>query len=206
MKLSDVHVLEKLQTGEIRIDPPPTKQQIGSFSIDLRLGREFRIFKPSSSPYIDLGNIDCFDARSANFNLQNKEDLMQQVYIPEHGAFYLHAGELALGITLERVTLPNDLVGWLDGRSSLARLGLMVHLTAHTIDPGWDGNITLEFVNIGRVPLALRPGMRICAISFEPLTSPSSSPYCSKKNAKYIGQTQPQSANFNLQNNSECKF
>ena len=183
MKLSDVHVREKIQAGEIIIDPPLAEQQIGSFSIDLRLGNHFRIFKPTKSPYIDLGAVDSAYAMS--------DKLMENIYIPDDGAFYLHSGELALGVTLEKVTLPSDLVGWLDGRSSLARLGLMVHITAHTIDPGWDGNITLEFVNIGQIPLALRPKMRICAISFEPLTSASACPYTHKSHAKYIGQSEP---------------
>lgn len=183
MKLSDVHVREKIQSGDIVIEPPVPDLQIGSFSIDLRLGNHFRIFKPSKSPYIDLGAVDSAYAMS--------EQLMETIHIPNDGAFYLHSGELALGVTLEKVTLPDNLVGWLDGRSSLARLGLMVHITAHTIDPGWDGNITLEFVNIGQIPLALRPGMRICAISFEPLTSPSACPYTRKSHAKYVGQNEP---------------
>ena len=106
------------------------------------------------------------------------------IIIDKDKAFYLHPGELALGITIERLSLPNDLVGWLDGRSSLARLGLMVHITAHTIDPGWDGRITLEFANIGKLPLALRPNMRICAISFEQLSGPTSRPYSKKTGAK----------------------
>ena len=76
-------------------------------------------------------------------------------------------------MTFESVTLPADLVGWLDGRSSLARLGLMVHVTAHRIDPGWSGRIVLEFFNAGKLPLALRPGMMIGALSFEPLTGPA---------------------------------
>ncbi|MBF0192507.1 MAG: dCTP deaminase, partial [Magnetococcales bacterium] len=84
-----------------------------------------------------------------------------------------------------------DLVGWLDGRSSLARVGLMVHITAHSIDPGWDGHITFEFFNAGRLPLALNPGLRIGAISFETLSSPTTRPYGSKPGAKYQGQETP---------------
>ena len=119
---------------------------------------------------------------------------MEEIEIDEGGAFYLHPGELALGVTVERITVPDDVVGWLDGRSSLARLGLMIHITAHTIDPGWDGRITLEFANIGRFPLALRPGMRICAVSFEPLSGPTSKPYRVKQGAKYWGQDGPLSS------------
>jgi dCTP deaminase len=103
--------------------------------------------------------------------------------------FFLHPGELALAITHESVTLPADIVGWLDGRSSLARLGLMVHVTAHRIDPGWSGNIVLEFFNSGKLPLALRPFMKIGALSFETMSGPAASPYNRRKNAKYKGQS-----------------
>ena len=107
-----------------------------------------------------------------------------------HTAAYidLHPGELALAVTLESVTLPADLVGWLDGRSSLARLGLMVHVTAHRIDPGWSGCIVLEFYNSGKLPLALRPGMLIGALSFEPLSGPAARPYNRREDAKYRDQ------------------
>ncbi|CAK0748058.1 dCTP deaminase [Gammaproteobacteria bacterium] len=182
MKLSDVDIIERLGR-DIVIDPPPTSECFGSFSIDLRLSNTFRIFEHSRFPYLDLGKTTSAHAMS--------EQVMRELLVPEDGAFYLHPGELALGMTLERVTLPNNLAGWLDGRSSLARVGLMVHLTAHTIDPGWDGCITLEFFNSGRLPLALYPRMRICAISFEPLTTPTSRPYYSKRGAKYIGQDNP---------------
>ncbi len=183
MKLSDVHLTEHLERGEIIIDPPPTAECFGSFSIDLRLGNTFRVFTDNGCPYLDLGS-------SAGIQTVY-EEVMQEVVVPDGGAFYLHPGALALGATIERIVLPNHLVGWLDGRSSLARVGLMVHLTAHAIDPGWNGQITLEFFNSGRLPLALRPNMRICAISFEPLSSPTSRPYHSKKGAKYRDQTGP---------------
>ena len=94
----------------------------------------------------------------------------------------------ALVVTYESVTLPADLVGWLDGRSSLARLGLMVHVTAHRIDPGWSGCIVLEFFNSGKLPLALRPGMPIGALSFEPLSGPAARPYNRREDAKYRDQ------------------
>jgi len=189
MKLSDVDILAALQRQEIIIDPPPTPDCIGSFSIDLRLGEKFQVFAESSCcPYVDL-------AVPGNYPMS--ENLMRELIIPAQEIFYLHPGELALGITLERVVLPNHFAGWLDGRSSLARVGLMVHLTAHTIDPGWDGHITLEFFNSGRLPLALRPQMRICAISFEPLTSPTSRPYYAKHGAKYRGQNTPLPSRIN---------
>ena len=92
-------------------------------------------------------------------------------------------------MTHESVTLPDDLIGWLDGRSSLARLGLMVHATAHRIDPGWSGQIVLECFNAGKLPLAMRPGMTVGAINLEELSSPALRPYNKRVNAKYKGQT-----------------
>jgi dCTP deaminase len=186
MKLSDVHLQERLAGGDLKIAPPVPKAHFGSFSVDLRLANQFRVFKRTQYPFIDLGSLE------ESFSMS--EEVMEEIEIDEGGAFYLHPGELALGVTVERITVPNDLVGWLDGRSSLARLGLMIHITAHTIDPGWDGHITLEFANIGRFPLALRPGMRICAVSFEPLSGPTSKPYRVKQSAKYWGQDSPLSS------------
>lgn len=114
--------------------------------------------------------------------------MSDEIVLPEGEAFYLHPGELALAVTLESVTLPDNVVGWLDGRSSLARLGLMVHVTAHRIDPGWHGQIVLEFFNSGKLPLALRPGMVIGALSFEPMSGPADRPYNRRQDAKYKNQ------------------
>ena len=114
--------------------------------------------------------------------------MSDEIELPEGKAFFLHPGELALAITHESVTLPDYIVGWLDGRSSLARLGLMVHVTAHRIDPGWSGNIVLEFYNSGKLPLALRPKMKIGALSFEVLSNPAEKPYNARVDAKYKGQ------------------
>jgi dCTP deaminase len=183
MKLSDVHIQEKMQSGEINITPNIGDDQIGSMSIDLRLGNRFGVFKHVAFPFIDVG------MGAGTFAMS--EDVMSEIEIADTESFFLHPGEMALGITIEHVSLADDIVGCLDGRSSLARLGLLVHVTAHTIDPGWDGRITLEFVNIGRLPLALRPGMRICAISFEPLSGPTSRPYSKKRRAKYQHQDSP---------------
>jgi dCTP deaminase len=102
--------------------------------------------------------------------------------------FFLHPGELALAVTYESVTLPDNIVGWLDGRSSLARLGLMVHVTAHRIDPGWSGQIVLEFYNSGKLPLALRPKMKIAALNFETMSASALRPYNKRQDAKYRDQ------------------
>ena len=114
--------------------------------------------------------------------------MSDEIDIQGDEAFFLHPGELALAITRESITLPANMVGWLDGRSSLARLGLMVHVTAHRIDPGWSGNIVLEFFNSGKLPLALKAGMKIGALSFEVLSDYCERPYNARSDAKYRNQ------------------
>ncbi len=185
MRLCDSDIIAALNQDHIRIEPRPDDSVISGVSVDLRLGHRFRVFSSHTIPYIDLsGSRELVD--------QAVEKVMSdEVYIDDEGTFVLHPGELALGITLESITLPDNLVGWLDGRSSLARLGLMVHVTAHRIDPGWSGNIVLEFFNSGKLPLALRPGMAIGAMSFETLTAPAERPYTKREDAKYRGQSGP---------------
>lgn len=185
MRLCDRDIVAALDQGRIRIEPRPDDRVVSGVSVDLRLGHRFRVFSSHAIPYIDLsGSREQVD--------QAVEKVMgDEVFIPEDKTFVLHPGELALGITLEAITLPDDLVGWLDGRSSLARLGLMVHVTAHRIDPGWSGNIVLEFFNSGKLPLALRPGMAIGAMSFETLSGPAQHPYTKRDDAKYRGQSSP---------------
>jgi dCTP deaminase len=114
--------------------------------------------------------------------------MSDEITIGENDSFYLHPGELAIAVTHESITLPDNIVGWLDGRSSLARLGLMVHVTAHRIDPGWSGQIVLEFFNSGKLPLALKPKMKIGAISFEILSGSAEKPYNARIDAKYKDQ------------------
>ncbi|MGB0694516.1 MAG: dCTP deaminase [Rhodospirillaceae bacterium] len=184
MKFSDVDIRRSLQEAELQIEPAPTDDQIGAMSVDLQLGTTFLTFVPGKASYVDLAPPD-------GGKVTDVEEIMDKVEVPEGEPFYLHPGEFALGITVQRVTLPPSIAGRLDGRSSLARLGLMVHATAHTIDPGWDGRITLEFFNCGRLPLALRPGMRICALSFETLQSSTSKPYASRPQSKYKDQLSP---------------
>ena len=180
MRLADVDIQAALAAGRLRIDPAPTGRDIGAASVDLKLGSTFRVFAPGKAAFVDL---------APTGGPQDLSALMETIETVT--VFYLHPGEFALGITLQRLTLPDDIAGRLDGRSSLARVGLMVHATAHTIDPGWDGHIALEFFNCGRLPLALHPGMRICALSFEELLSPTSKPYARQPNAKYKDQDSP---------------
>lgn len=188
MKLSDRDIIQHLKIGKIGIDPQPEQHKIKGISVDLRLADKFRVFNDHTAPFIDLSG--------PAEQMQKIMDRVMgdEVVIPEGEAFFLHPGELALASTFETVSLPDDLVGWLDGRSSLARLGLMVHVTAHRIDPGWEGQIVLEMFNSGKLPLALRPGMDICAINFETLSSAAIKPYNKRADAKYRNQQGPTSS------------
>ncbi len=185
MKLSDRDIIEHLKIGKISIDPQPDSKKIKGVSVDLRLDNKFRVFNDHTAPYIDLSG------HSSEVQKIMDTVMSDEITIGEENSFFLHPGELALAVTLESVTLPDDLVAWLDGRSSLARLGLMVHVTAHRIDPGWQGQIVLEIFNSGKLPLALKPGMDICAINFETLSSAAIKPYNKRKDAKYRNQKGP---------------
>ena len=185
MKLSDRDIIEHLKIGKISIDPQPDSKKIKGVSVDLRLDNKFRVFNDHTAPYIDLSG------HSSEVQKIMDTVMSNEITIGEENSFFLHPGELALAVTLESVTLPDDLVAWLDGRSSLARLGLMVHVTAHRIDPGWQGQIVLEIFNSGKLPLALKPGMDICAINFETLSSAAIKPYNKRKDAKYRNQKGP---------------
>ncbi|MCL1073240.1 dCTP deaminase [Shewanella dokdonensis] len=182
MRLTDIEIEQCLDDGSIVIEPRPSSDAISGVSVDVRLGHQFRVFKDHTAPYIDLSGPKA-EVQAAMDNVMS-----DQIDIADGQAFFLHPGELALAVTYESVQLPADVVGWLDGRSSLARLGLMVHVTAHRIDPGWKGKIVLEFFNSGKLPLALRPMMTIGALNFDKLNHPVAKPYNSRKNAKYKDQ------------------
>lgn len=182
MRLSDGDIEQRIADGSIVIDPEPASDAIAGISVDLRLDHRFRVFNNNSVTHLDLSGDRIQLERDIN-RIMSKE-----IEIEADDALFIHPGELVLGATLESVSVPEDLVGWLDGRSSLARLGLMVHVTAGRIDPGWQGQIVLEFYNNGKLPLALRPGMVICAMSFEMLSSPALRPYNKRENAKYRDQ------------------
>ncbi len=182
MRLSDQDIIASLDKGHIVIEPRPSNDVISGVSVDLRLGRSFRVFKDHARPYVDVS------ASREEINQTLEAIMSEEIIIADDEAFFLHPGELALAVTKESVTIPADLVGWLDGRSSLARLGLMVHVTAHRIDPGWSGAIVLECFNSGKLPLALKPNMTIGAINFETLSTPAMRPYNQRDNAKYKNQ------------------
>lgn len=180
MILSDRDIKKAIREGRIKITPAPDYEtQLGSCSIDLKLGNKFRIFKNSMHPYIDVkGSIPV-------------DDFMEEVIVPEGKPFVLHPGELALASTMEVLQISDDLIGRIEGRSSLGRLGVIVHGTASVFDPGWIGNPVMELGNLGVMPVAIYPGMRICAFTFEELSSPAEVPYNKKKNNYYAGQKGP---------------
>lgn len=180
MVLSDKDIRLSLQKGKIKITPAPNlKEQLGSNSLDLKLGNVFRIFDHSKHAFID----------------PNKkgigEEVTREVKIKTTEPFIIQPGDFVLGTTIEYLELPDDLVGNLEGRSSIGRLGIMVHSTAASIECGFKGRITLELANMGKMPVALYPGMRICAVSFMQMTSPADVPYYKKKSAKYKFQKAP---------------
>ena len=182
MRLCDKDIEQYLDDEQIIIEPKPDSSMISGVSVDIRLGNEFRVFQEHTAPYIDLS------APKAKVQEAMNAIMSDEIHIADGDAFFLHPGELALAVTYESVTLPDNIVGWLDGRSSLARLGLMVHVTAHRIDPGWSGQIVLEFYNSGKLPLALRPKMKIAALNFETMSSSATRPYNKREDAKYKGQ------------------
>ena len=180
MILSDRDIRKALLDRRIVISPPPDfKTQLGSCSIDLRLGCRFRIFNYSKVPYIDP------------LNPKTTESMMSEIAIKEGDPFILQPGDFVLATTMESFCLPDDMLARLEGRSSLGRLGIVVHSTASIFDPGWDGVAVLELGNLGRMPVALYPGMRICALTFEELKTPSKTPYNKKIGAKYKNQSAP---------------
>ncbi len=180
MILSDRDIKKALHDKKIVIKPSPDLEtQLGSCLLDLRLGPTFRVFNHSKTPYLDPQNQSTL------------KDVTSEVVVKEGETFTLHPGEFVLAITMEYIEMPDDLTGRLEGRSSIGRLGIVVHSTAANIECGFRGNITLELANMGRIPVMLHPGMRICSLSFEQLTTPADVPYYKKKSAKYVGQTAP---------------
>ncbi len=166
MILSDKHIKEKINNKDIIFDPPiDLDNALSACSVDLRLHSEFCTFN-------DLGELE-------------------RITIKDGEPFILNPGQFALASTLEKVKIPDNMAARLEGRSSIARLGIIVHSTASLIETGFIGQITLELANLGPKPVKLYPGMRICALSFEMLTSTADTPYHMKKNAKYINQSGP---------------
>lgn len=181
MILSDRDILARLKKGDLVVDPLDDPDvQVQPASIDLRLGHEFLVFRNPHIPFIDPRD-------------PQSPDITERITIPGTGVFILHPGEFTLGTTLERVRIPADLVAKVEGRSSLGRLAIVVHATAGFIDPGFEGHITLELSNLGRVPVALHPRMRVSQIALHQMTGPADRPYGHPtRKSKYQGQRGPQ--------------
>jgi dCTP deaminase len=174
--LSDRTIRRLLGEGRIEIEPYD-ESLLQPSSVDVRVDRYFRVFHNARYPFIDV--------REA------QEDLTELVEVGTE-PFILHPGEFVLGSTLERIRLPDDLVARLEGKSSLGRLGLLIHSTAGFIDPGWDGHVTLELSNVANLPITIYHGMKIGQLSFVQLSEPAESPYGSGGlGSKYQGQKGP---------------
>lgn len=177
MLLSDADIKTELDTGRLTIVPHELGM-IQPASIDVRLGRLFRVFETHRYPVVDPA--------------ADQSGTAQLVRVGDDERFVLHPGEFALAATLEEVELPDNLAARLEGKSSLGRLGLLTHATAGFIDPGFHGRITLELSNVARLPILLHPGMKIGQLCFLRLTSPARRPYGSPGlGSKYQGQRGP---------------
>ncbi|HOI60287.1 MAG TPA: dCTP deaminase [Candidatus Pacearchaeota archaeon] len=181
MILSDKDIKVYIESKKIQILPEPNfEKQLGSASLDLRLGNEFKVFEHTRRSFIDTRDPESYNGTTRLIELKDNEP------------FVFHPQEFVLGITLEEIFLPNDIAARIDGRSSLGRLGIVIHSTAGHIDPGFKGKIVLEMENIGMIPVLLYPGTRICQLVFQELKTPTSKPYYKKEGAKYAIQNHPQ--------------
>jgi dCTP deaminase len=177
MILSDRSIREELAAGRIVIDPLD-EAAIQPSSVDLHVDRYFRVFRSHTARVIDVK--------------KNQESLTELVEVGGDEPLILHPGEFVLGSTLERVALADDLVGRLEGKSGLGRLGLLIHSTAGFVDPGFDGYLTLELSNVASLPITVYPGMKIGQVSFLRMTSPAERPYGSASlGSKYQNQRGP---------------
>ncbi|CAA9577241.1 MAG: Deoxycytidine triphosphate deaminase (dUMP-forming) [uncultured Thermomicrobiales bacterium] len=183
MILSDGTIRRLLADSRLVIDPLEDSQ-IQPASVDIRLGSTFLAFRRHTS--------ECIDPREMN------DALMEPMTVDNDRPFILHPGEFVLGTTLERLTLPNDIVARVEGKSSLGRLGLLIHATAGFVDAGWtNGQITLELSNVAPLPIKLWPGMKIGQLSFMQMDAPAERPYGHPAlNSKYQGQSGPVASRY----------
>jgi dCTP deaminase len=182
MIFSDRDIHSKINSGHILIESPHEhwKEQIGASSMDMRLGKYFKIYEHGKYPVLDPKK------------MKETEEITRLIEVPDGESFIVQPGEFVLGATLEKVSLLMDIVARVEGRSSLGRLGIIIHSTAGFVDAGFSGTITLEITNINRMPVALYPGMRICQLAFEAMSSPATVPYYQKSTSKYQHQVFPQ--------------
>jgi dCTP deaminase len=182
MVLSDRTIREEIEAGRLAFEPYDASM-VQPSSVDVRVDGKFRVFHNGRYPFIDVR--------------QPMDDLTELVEVAEDEPFILHPGEFVLGQTLEQVTLPDDLVARLEGKSSLGRLGLLIHSTAGFVDSGFSGNLTLELSNVATLPITIYYGMPIGQISFMRMDGPVERPYGSRENrSKYQGQAEPTASRF----------
>lgn len=180
MILSDRDIKKALREKRIVVKPRPNlKEQLGTSSLDLRLGYYFRTFIHRKRPFIDP------------LDPETTTGLTEQIKISRQQPYVIQPGEFVLASVLEWIELPDSISARIDGRSSLGRLGLVIHSTAGHVDAGFKGAITMELSNIGMMPILLYPRMRICQLVFEPLSSPTEQPYTRRPEARYFGQMTP---------------
>ena len=185
MLLSDRDIKSEINKGNIVIKPFPNfKTQLSACSLDLHLGNSFLVYQYTKSPFIDIKKTI-------------PEGLMRKIEI-NNTQFVIQPGEFVLGATDEWVELSSSIAARLEGRSSIGRLGIIIHATAGLIPPGWRGRLVLEIANISRIPVALYPKMRICALTFEKVSSPVETPYYKKTDAKYTNQNGPIASKIKL--------
>jgi dCTP deaminase len=183
--LSDRTMREQIERGRIRVEPL-AEGAIQPSSIDLRLGNKMRVFRNNHISHIDLR--------------QDTAALTEVIEVKPGQPFFLRPLEFALGVTLEHISVPDDLVARLDGKSSLGRVGLLIHATAGLVDPGWEGRLTLELMNLAPFPITLFAGMKIGQISFEQMTTPVDNPYGGGTlSSKYQGDTEPTPSRYHLE-------
>ncbi len=187
MILSDRDIKKYLKLGKIKVMPKPNfKKQLGPCSLDLHLGNIFKTFKPAPYPYLDI-------KRNVDF-----EEIMEEIEIKNGDPFILQPKSFVLTTTKEYFEIDDDIMARLDGRSSLGRLGIVVHLTAARFDPGWKGKAVMELGNMGIMPVVLYAGVtRVCALTFETLSSPAEIPYMKQKDHKYAKPQSPRASQIN---------
>ena len=186
MILSDRDIKKRIADGSLVLTSDLSHeemlQQVHASSMDIRLGNMFKVYRHARVPMLDPRDPHGFG------------ELTRTIEVPDGEAFYVQPGEFVLGVTREHITVPNDMVVRVEGRSSLGRLGIIVHSTAGFVDPGFSGTITLEISNLNRLPIALYPGMRVGQFAFELMTSECDEPYYAKSSSKYMGQIEPEAS------------
>ena len=183
---ADIDILGAVKSGKIKVEPfDPSAVQPGS--LELTLGNEFLVFRLSRRPIIDTRAKEPL------------KDLTELIRVEDDRGFYILPRELVLASTNESLELAPDICGWLEGRSSFARMGLMVHATSGYLHPGSRGRQTLEISNMTNLPVIVYPGQRICQVIFQKTISPAKTPYSKKKGAKYLDQKGPESSKLYLE-------